>query len=110
MMLGPDDASWDDVVDMMGTPIACSRCNAREELTIVAFLTEVDGRPALSAAERFNPEDKDWSHIEMPTMDPPSLTKPVDLWCHRCDQSCGSWTTRAVMRRVARGKPWVPKT
>jgi hypothetical protein len=101
------DATWDEVIDMMGQPVACSRCLGRGQLTAVGFLTEAEGRPALSPAERFHPDDRDWSRTELPSQ-PPQTKAPVDLYCHRCRKSCGTWTARAIAARIGQGKARVP--
>jgi hypothetical protein len=101
------DATWDQVVEAMGRPVASSRCLGRGQLSVVGFLTQVTGRPALSPAERFDPEDRDWARTEVPSGDP-ETKRPVDLHCHRCRRSCGAWTARTIAARIEQGKARVP--
>lgn len=106
----PTDDTWDEVVESMGQPIVCSRCYRRGEMSVVGFLSDVNGRPALTPAERFTPDDRDWSRAEMPALVSPETRLPVNLTCQRCHRACGQWKAETVLARVARGKPWVPAT
>lgn len=105
------EETWSEIVESFGRPIGCSRCwrNGRQ-LSVVAFLTEVDGRPAVTPTVRFNPEDSDWSRMELPVGQPPETRAAVELHCHRCGKSCGQWRAVTLARRADRGKAWVPAT
>jgi hypothetical protein len=104
----PGDETWAELVESMGWPILCTRCRAKGQQTVVAFLSDVDGRKAVTPAIRFKPEDRDWPRTEMPSDTPPLVSGSIGLRCWRCEKGCGDWSVAALVSRAMQGKPWVP--